>query len=192
MASQHTSPNWLKPLVEFGPIAVFFIAYYTGDLYEATIAIMAATAIAIFVSYIYERKVPMMPLLTAIIVGVFGGLTLWLQDDTFIKMKPTIIQALFGIVLLGGLSFKKLFLKSVMGQMWKMDELAWRTLTVRFSCYFFAMAMINELIWRTQSTDFWVNFKVFGLMGLTFVFIISQMSFIQRNTKESDRLEADD
>ena len=184
MDIQHTPPKWLKPFVEYGPIAVFFVAYYTGDLLTATAAIMAATAIAISVSYIYERKVPMMPLLTAIVIGVFGGLTLWLKDDTFIKMKPTIIQTIFGLVLLGGLAFGKLFLKSVMGQMWKINDLAWRTLTVRFSCYFFAMAIINELVWRTQSTDFWVNFKVFGLMGLTFVFIISQIGFIQRNTKE--------
>jgi len=183
MNTQHTPPSWLKPFVEYGPIAVFFVAYYTGDLFTATAAIMAATAIAISLSYIYERKVPMMPLLTAIVIGVFGGLTLWLKDDTFIKMKPTIIQALFGLVLLGGLAFRKLFLKSVMGQMWKMNDLAWRTLTVRFSGYFFVMAMINELVWRTQSTDFWVNFKVFGLMGLTFVFIIFQIGFIQRNKK---------
>jgi intracellular septation protein len=184
MDNQYTSPKWLKPFVEYGPIVVFFVAYYTGDLFTATAAIMAATAIAISMSYVYERKVPMMPLLTAIVIGIFGGLTLWLKDDTFIKMKPTIIQTIFGLVLLGGLAFGKLFLKSVMGQMWKINDFAWRKLTVRFSCYFFAMAMINELVWRTQSTDFWVNFKVFGLMGLTFVFIISQIGFIQRNTKE--------
>ena len=187
MDPQHTSPNWLKPFVEYGPIAVFFMAYYSGDLFTATAAIMVATVVSISVSYFYERKVPMMPLLTAIVIGVFGSLTLWLKDDTFIKMKPTIIQALFGLVLLGGLAFRKLFLRSVMGQMWKMNELAWRTLTIRFSVYFFVMATINEVIWRTQSTDFWVNFKVFGLMGLTFAFIISQMGFIQRNMQELDR-----
>ena len=183
MNIQHRSPKWLKPFVEYSPIAVFFVAYYTGDLFTATAAIMAATVIAIFISYIYERKIPMMPLMTAIVIGIFGGLTLWLKDDTFIKMKPTIIQIIFGLVLLGGLAFGKLFLKSVMGQMWKISDLAWRTLTIRFSCFFFAMAMINELVWRTPSTDFWVNFKVFGLMGLTFVFIILQIGFIQRNTK---------
>ena len=184
MDTQRTSPKWLKPVVEYGPIFVFFIAYYTNDLLAATAAIMGATAIALILSYGFERKIPMMPLLTAVVIGVFGGLTLWLKDDIFIKMKPTIIQSLFGFILLGGLAFGKLFLKSVMGQIWNMTDRAWRTLTVRFSCYFFAMAMINELVWRTQSTDFWVNFKVFGLMGLTFVFIISQMGFIQRNAQE--------
>ncbi|MGY9062983.1 MAG: septation protein A [Rhodospirillales bacterium] len=184
MDTQRTSPKWLKPVVEYGPIFVFFVAYYTYDLLTATAAIMGATAIALILSYGFERKIPMMPLLTAVVIGVFGGLTLWLKDDIFIKMKPTIIQSLFGFILLGGLAFGKLFLKSVMGQIWNMTDRAWRTLTVRFSCYFFAMAMINELVWRTQSTDFWVNFKVFGLMGLTFVFIISQMGFIQRNAQE--------
>ena len=184
MDNQRTSPKWLKPVVEYGPIFVFFVAYYTYDLLTATAAIMGATAIALILSYGFERKIPMMPLLTAVVIGVFGGLTLWLKDDIFIKMKPTIIQSLFGFILLGGLAFGKLFLRSVMGQIWNMTDRAWRTLTVRFSCYFFAMAMINELVWRTQSTDFWVNFKVFGLMGLTFVFIISQMGFIQRNAQE--------
>jgi intracellular septation protein len=184
MDTQRTSPKWLKPVVEYGPIFVFFVAYYTNDLLTATAAIMGATAIALILSYGFERKIPMMPLLTAVVIGVFGGLTLWLKDDIFIKMKPTIIQSLFGFILLGGLAFGKLFLKSVMGQIWNMTDRAWRTLTVRFSCYFFAMAMINELVWRTQTTDFWVNFKVFGLMGLTFVFIISQMGFIQRNAQE--------
>ena len=184
MDTQRTSPKWLKPVVEYGPIFVFFVAYYTYDLLTATAAIMGATAIALILSYGFERKIPMMPLLTAVVIGVFGGLTLWLKDDIFIKMKPTIIQSLFGFILLGGLAFGKLFLRSVMGQIWNMTDRAWRTLTVRFSGYFFAMAMINEFVWRTQSTDFWVNFKVFGLMGLTFVFIISQMGFIQRNAQE--------
>ena len=162
MDTQRTSPKWLKPVVEYGPIFVFFVAYYTNDLLTATAAIMGATAIALTLSYGFERKIPMMPLLTAVVIGVFGGLTLWLKDDIFIKMKPTIIQSLFGFILLGGLAFGKLFLRSVMGQIWNMTDRAW----------------------RTQSTDFWVNFKVFGLMGLTFVFIISQMGFIQRNAQE--------
>lgn len=184
METQNTSPKWLKPSVEYGPILVFFAAYYLGDLFTATTAIMVTTAIALVVSYIYERRIPMMPLMTAVIIGVFGGLTLWLKDETFIKMKPTIIQALFGLILLGGLAAGKLFLKSVMGSVWQMNDPAWRSLTLRFAGYFFAMAAINELVWRTQSTDFWVNFKVFGIMGLTFFFILSQMKFIQANVIE--------
>ena len=100
MDTQRTSPKWLKPVVEYGPIFVFFVAYYTYDLLTATAAIMGATAIALILSYGFERKIPMMPLLTAVVIGVFGGLTLWLKDDIFIKMKPTIIQSLFGFILL--------------------------------------------------------------------------------------------
>ena len=186
MDTQRTAQTWLKPATEYGPIIVFFAAYYLADLFIATAAIMIATTIALALSYALERKIPMMPLMTAVIVGVFGGLTLWLKDDMFIKMKPTIIQSLFGLILLGGLVFGKLFLKSVMGSVWQMTDAGWRQLTIRFSGYFFAMAAINEAIWRTQSTDFWVNFKVFGIMGLTFVFIISQMSFIQANILETE------
>jgi len=192
MENQRTSPKWLKPSVEYGPILIFFAAYYLGDLFAATAAIMIATAIALVVSYMFERKIPMMPLVTAIIIGVFGGLTLWLKDETFIKMKPTIIQCLFGLILLGGLAAGKLFLKSVMGTVWKMNDPAWRNLTIRFSGYFFAMAAINELVWRTQSTDFWVNFKVFGIMGLTFLFIISQMKYIQANVIEDKSINGAD
>jgi intracellular septation protein len=176
------SPGWLRPAVEYGPIAAFFVAYYMADLFVATAAIMVATALALAVSYIVERRIPMMPLMTAGIVGVFGGLTLWLQDETFIKMKPTIIQAIFGAVLLGGLFAKRLFLKSLLGAAWNLTDKGWRTLTVRFSLFFFLMGTLNELVWRTQSTEFWVNFKVFGLMGLTFVFIMSQIPMLKRHT----------
>ena len=176
------TPGWLRPTVEYGPIAAFFVAYYMSDLFAATAAIMVATAVALAVSYIVERRIPMMPLITAGIVGVFGGLTLWLQDETFIKMKPTIIQAIFGAVLLGGLFAKRLFLKTLLGAAWRLTDEGWRALTVRFSLFFFVMAALNEVVWRTQSTEFWVNFKVFGLMGLTFVFIMAQMPMLKRYT----------
>lgn len=180
------SPGWLRPAVEYGPIAAFFIAYYTADLFVATAAIMVATVLALAVSYIFERRVPLMPLITAGIVGVFGGLTLWLQDETFIKMKPTIIQAIFGAVLIAGLLAKRLFLKSLMGAVWKITDEGWRVLTVRFALFFFVMAAINEIVCRTQSTEFWVNFKVFGLMALTFVFIMVQIPQIKRYAAGGD------
>ena len=186
------APKWLKPTTEYGPIVIFFIAYYTGDLFVATGAIMIATLIALVVSYLFERKIPMMPLVTAIIIGVFGGLTIWLKDETFIKMKPTIIQTLFGLALLTGLAFDKLILKSVLGAIWQLPRAAWRTLTLRFALFFFVMAILNEVIWRTQTTDFWVNFKVFGLMGLTFVFFILQASFVQANLKKPDPTSSPD
>ncbi len=192
MERKRVSPKWLKPATEYGPIMIFFAVYYAGDLFAATAAIMVATVISLAVSYVFERRIPMMPLITAIIVGVFGGLTLWLKDETFIKMKPTIVQTLFGLVLLGGLAFGKLFLKSMMGTVWKVSDSAWRTLTQRFAAYFFAMAILNEAVWRTQSTDFWVNFKVFGLMGLMFAFILSQIFFVQANLQQPETAKPPD
>ena len=168
-------PKWLSPTVDYGPLAVFFAAYYLGDLLTATAALMVATAVALALSLIVRRTVPMLPVITAVIVGVFGGLTLWLEDETFIKMKPTIIQVLFAAVLLGGLAFGRPLLKPLLGAaLPPMDEAGWRQLTLRYGLFFLAMAALNEVVWRTQSTDFWVTFKVFGVMPLTFVFAALQ------------------
>ena len=167
----------LRPVIEYGPIIVFLFAYYTADLFVATASIMLATVFALSLSYILERHIPIMPLITAGIVGVFGGLTLWLQDETFIKMKPTIIQAIFGTILISGLMVKRLFLKSLMGTAWNITDEGWRVLTIRFTIFFFLLAALNEVVWRTQSTDVWVNFKVFGLMGLTIFFVFTQLKY---------------
>ena len=180
MSETKQTPGWLRPVVEFGPIAAFFIAYSIANLFVATASIMVATALALALSYIMERRIPMMPLITAGIIGVFGGLTLWLQDETFIKMKPTIIQVIIGTVLYSGLLTKRLFLKSLMGAAWHITDEGWRVLTVRFALFFFLMGALNEVVWRTQSTDLWVNFKVFGLMGLTIVFILTQLPLLKR------------
>jgi intracellular septation protein len=180
-SSGRTGKSWVKPTTEYGPLAVFFIAYLKWDLLTATAALIGATAIALALSLAVERRVPMMPLITAIIVGVFGGLTLWLQDETFIKMKPTIVEALFSAVLFGGLAFGRSLLKPLMGAAWPMDDVGWRKLTFRFAVFFAAMAVLNEIVWRTQSTDFWVTFKVFGLMGLTFAFAIAQTPLLRRH-----------
>ena len=121
-----------------------------------------------------------MPLITAGIVGVFGGLTLWLNDETFIKLKPTIVQALIAAVLLGGLAFGRTWLKPLLGQAWTMSDLGWRLLTLRFGLFFAAMAVLNELVWRTQPTDVWVTFKVFGIAGITVLFGLSQVPLLTR------------
>ncbi len=170
----------LRPVVEYGPILIFFLAYYMADLFVATASIMIATVFALALSYVFDRHVPIMPLITAGIIGVFGGLTLWLQDETFIKMKPTIIQAIFGAVLISGLIVNRLFLKSLMGAAWQITDEGWRVLTVRFAIFFFFLAALNEVVWRTQSTEVWVNFKVFGLMSLTIIFILTQLSLLKR------------
>lgn len=175
------APAWVQPAVDYGPLAVFLVAYWRGDLMTATAGLIAATAVALLVSLVVARRVPVMALITAGVVAVFGGLTLWLEDETFIKMKPTIIQGLFAMVLLGGLAMKRSPLKPLMGASWPMDDEGWRRLTLRFALFFSAMAGLNELVWRTQSTDLWVTFKVFGILALTFGFVLSQLPLMQRH-----------
>jgi intracellular septation protein len=178
------APRWLQPAVDYGPLAVFFLVYVGAGLMAATAAIVAASLLALALAWTIQRRVPLIPLLTACVVAVFGGLTLWLQDDTFIKMKPTIVQALFAAILLVGLSFDRPLLKPLLGRMMPpMSDAAWRRFTLRYALFFIAMAALNEVVWRTQSTDLWVTFKVFGLSGLTFLFILAQMPFIARATR---------
>jgi intracellular septation protein len=179
--TQRQSPVWLKPAVDYGPLLAFFGAYVVYGLMPATGVLLGATALALVISLFFTRRLPWMPLITATIVGVFGGLTLWFNDDTFIKMKPTVVQALFSIVLLGGLALDRPLLKLVLGAAWPMDETGWRRLTLRYGLFFAAMAGLNEVVWRTQSTDFWVAFKVFGLMGLTLLFALSQAPLMSRH-----------
>jgi intracellular septation protein len=143
-----------------------------------------ASLIALLLAWLLERRVPLVPLITAAIVVVFGGLTLWLQDETFIKMKPTIVQAIFALILLGSLAFGRPLLKPLLGPMMPpMSDRAWRQFTLRYALFFIAMAGLNELVWRSQSTDFWVTFKVLGLPALTILFILSQIPFVGRQTR---------
>ena len=188
MTNEKAEPNWLKPTLDYTPLAVIFIVYMLAHdiskstpLLTATAALMVTTAVALVVSLIVVKRIPMMPLITAVIVGVFGGLTLWLQDETFIKMKPTIVQALFAIILFTGLLFKKPLLRPLMSAAWPMDDAGWHKLTLRYAWFFVSMALLNEIIWRTQSTDFWISFKVFGLIILTLVFAASQAGLMQRH-----------
>lgn len=172
---------WLKPTVDFGPLAIFLLAYVSKGMVTATAALMAATAVALVLSYAFTRKVALMPLVTAIIVGVFGGLTLWLNDDTYIKMKPTIIYGLFALLVGGGLALNKPVLKMVMGEAIAMDETGWRHLSLRFMLFFVAMALGNEVVRRVASVDIWVLWKVPGSIVLTIVFMVAQMRLIQRH-----------
>jgi intracellular septation protein len=184
MSSSEQAPRWLKPAVDYGPLAAFFASYLAFGLMAATAALIAVSLVALPLAWLLERRVPLVPLITAAIVALFGGLTLWLQDETFIKMKPTIVQAVFALVLLGGLAFGRPFLKPLLGAvMPPMSERAWRQLTLRYALFFLAMAGLNELVWRTQSTDFWVTFKVFGLSGLTILFVLAQIPFVGRATR---------
>ena len=182
--TKRSDQAWVKPFSDYGPIVVFFVAYLGWDLLVATAALMGATAIALVISLAINKRVPLMPLITAGVVGVFGGLTLWLNDDTFIKLKPTIVQTLIGAVLLGGLLFGKTLLKPVMGSAWPMDDAGWRKLTRNFGLFFLVMAVANEIVWRTQTTDFWVTFKVFGIMALTFAFSMTQIPILNSHRIE--------
>ncbi len=181
-----------KLATELGPLVIFFLANAKFDLFVATAAFMVAVVAAIGASYVVTRHIPIMALVTAVVVIVFGALTLYLHDETFIKMKPTIIYALFALVLGGGLAFGKSFIAILFDQMFNLTAEGWRKLTLRWAVFFVAMAVLNEIVWRTQSTDFWVAFKLFGFMPLTMIFAMAQMPLISRHSREPATAEASD
>ena len=136
-------PPWLKPTVDFGPLAVFFAANFLYDLMVATAAVIVASSLAVVLWLIVARRLPVMPLVTALVVGTLGGLTLWLDDERFLKMKPTIVQGAFSLILFAGLALKRPLLRLIMDQAWSMDQEGWRRLTRRFAFFFAAMAALN-------------------------------------------------
>lgn len=189
----------LKMALELGPLLVFFFANargewlasqfpvlteFGGPIFIATGLFMIATAVALTVSWLLTRKLPMMPLISGIVVFVFGALTLWLQNDTFIKMKPTIVNALFGSILLGGLLFGQSLLGYVFNSAFKLTDEGWRKLTLRWGVFFLFLAVLNEVVWRTVSTDTWVAFKVWGTMPITILFTMAQMPLIMKHSVE--------
>tara|TARA_Y100001970_G_scaffold262501_1_gene346814 strand:+ start:411 stop:950 length:540 start_codon:yes stop_codon:yes gene_type:complete len=169
-----------KLLIDIGPLAVFFIFYTRSGLQDAIMPLMIATVIAVIISYLLEKKIPIMPTLGAGIVLIFGGLTIYFNDETFIKMKPTIINAVFAIILYGGIVLKKPLLKYLLGAALKLEDKGWRKLTQRWIVFFIALAILNEIVWRTQSTDIWVNFKVFAILPITFIFTMTQFPLIKK------------
>ena len=169
-----------KLLIDIGPLAVFFIFYSRSDLKSAIIPFMIATIIAVLFSYIMEKKIPVMPTVGALIILIFGGLTIYFDNEVFFKMKPTIINLLFALILYGGLIVKKSLLKFLLGAAIKLEDEGWKILTQRWISFFIALAILNEIIWRTQSTDIWVNFKVFGILPITFIFTITQLPLIKK------------
>jgi intracellular septation protein len=170
----------LKLVLDLGPLLVFFAANSRFGIFAATGAFMAAIVIALAVAYALTRHLPVMPLVTAVVVVVFGTLTLVLHDELFIKVKPTIIYVLFGGVLLGGLAFGKSLLGVVFDSVFHLTEEGWRKLTLRWALFFLALAVLNEIVWRTQTTDVWVSFKVFGVVPLTFLFAALQYPLLTK------------
>ncbi|UEM01207.1 septation protein A [Skermanella rosea] len=168
-------------LIEAGPLAVFFVTNSQAGIMVGTGAFMAATAVAVLLSWHLERKLPIMPLVGCFFVLLFGGLTLWLDDDLFIKLKPTVVNLLFATVLFTSLALRRNVMKPLLGTVLNLSEEGWRILTVRWACFFVILAVLNEVVWRTMTTDAWVNFKVFGILPLTLVFSGLQMPVIMKH-----------
>ena len=170
----------LKLVLDIGPLVLFFAANARFGIFAATAGFMVAVLIALAIAYAKTRRIEVMPLVTAVIVVIFGGLTLILHNDTFIKLKPTIIYLLFGGTLVGGLAFGKSFLGVLFDSVFDLTDEGWRKLTWRWSLFFFALAVLNEIVWRNFSTDIWVSFKLFGVVPLTFLFGAAQYPLLQR------------
>lgn len=179
MNAHRLSPG-LKLALELGPLLLFFAAYSWVGMLPATGVLMVAVLVTLIVTRSMSGRWPAMPLVTAVMVLIFGGLTLVLHDSTFIKVKATIVYCLFGTALLGGLAFGRPLLPIVLDSMLKLTEVGWRQLTLRWGLFFFALAALNEIVWRTQSEAFWVKFKVFGFLPLTMAFALAQTPLIMR------------
>ena len=192
----------LKMALELGPLLVFFFGNLRGEwlvqkfpalsavggpLLVATALFMVATVISLVISKIVFKHLPVMPFVSGVVVMVFGSLSIWLQDETFIKMKPTIVNTLFGVVLLGGLFFGKSLLDYVFNAAFSLNEEGWRKLTLRWGIFFLFLAVLNEVVWRSFSDEAWVNFKVWGTMPITILFTLSQMPLIMRHSVEEPK-----
>lgn len=195
-----TGNQWLRMALELGPLIIFFALNAKADavfgvpdtenIFYATGGFMVATIISLTASYALHRTLPMMPLVTGAFVMVFGGLTIYLQDEQFIKIKPTITNVLFAAGLLGGLAFGKPTMKYLFDSAFRLDDLGWRKLTLRWGLFFLFLAVVNEIVWRNFSTDFWVSFKVFGIMPITAVFAMAQVKVISDHQLHSTPKDA--
>lgn len=179
--SLRAMPPLLKIVVEIGPLVAFFLTNAKAGIFWGTGVYMVAAAISLSVAWVMTRRIAIVPVVTLVFVLAFGALTLLLHDDTFIKMKVTIVNALFGAILGGGLLAGRSLLKPVFGEAMALDEEGWRKLTFRWSLFFFAVAGLNEAVWRSVDTDTWVTFKVFVLLPLSFVFALAQFPLMRRH-----------
>jgi intracellular septation protein len=170
----------LKLAVEVGPLVVFFVVNARAGIFWGTGVFMGATVLSLIASRILFGRIPVMPLVTGVCVMVFGGLTLWLQDDHFIKIKPTIVNALFAGALFVGLLAGQSLLRVIFGEVFRLTDEGWRKLTLRWAFFFTFLAVLNEVVWRSFSTDTWVSFKVFGVMPLTMAFAVAQVGLLRQ------------
>ena len=188
-------PQLLKLALELGPLVIFYVANARADIFAATAWFMAAMVGSLVLSWLLLHKVAVMPLVTAVVVLIFGGLTLWLHDDTFIKMKPTIVNALFAATLLIGLAFGQSLLRYVFGEVYKLRPEGWTVLTLRWGLFFLFLAVLNEVVWRgadamikdpKAATDLWVAFKVWATMPITIVFTLFQLPLLTRYAPDAE------
>ncbi|HTJ57977.1 MAG TPA: septation protein A [Devosiaceae bacterium] len=188
-------PQALKLGLELGPLVIFYIVNARADIFAATAWFMGAMVVSLLLSWLLLHRVAVMPLVTAIVVLVFGSLTLWLKDDTFIKMKPTIVNALFGVTLLGGLAFGQSLLRYVFGEVYKLKPQGWTILTWRWGLFFLFLAVLNEVVWRgadayvhdpKQATDLWVAFKVWATMPITVIFTLFQLPLLTKYAPDAE------
>jgi len=172
---------WLKPLLEIGPVAIFFVTNARFGLATGTACLMAATLVSLAALWLLTRTVAIMPLVTAAFVMIFGGLTLYFDDALFIKLKPTIVNILFALILFGGLLLKRNLLPRLLGSVLQVTPEGWRLLAWRWGFYFLFLAGLNEAVWRTQSTEFWIAFKLFGTLPITIIFALAQWPLLQKH-----------
>src|SRR5580704_17034888 len=190
MVAQPPVNPFLKITLELGPLILFFLANARWGIFTATGVFMVAVVVALAASYRLLHRVPIMTLVSAVVVIVFGGLTLVLQNEMFIKLKPTIIYLLFCGVLFGGLAMGKPLLAMVFDSVFDLTLEGWRKLTWRWALFFLALAVLNEIVWRTQTTDVWLSFKLFGVVPLTFLFAASQYPLLTRYDAKTARAQA--
>jgi intracellular septation protein len=174
----------LKFITDFGPLLIFFVVYSKSgkNLSAAIPPLIIATIIAVLISYIVEKKIPYVPLIGGVVISIFGGLTLYFNNPVFLYMKPTIINVLFGLIL----AFERFFtkehlMKKMLGKSISLSDEGWGKLTIRWVFFFFTLALLNEYVWRTQTEEFWVNFKVWGILPITFVFTAFQVILINKH-----------